>query len=58
MALPAAAGICSVFPAYRQAGSSLVACALKRFGAQASLRRIIKYASLLKISKALHLAFF
>jgi hypothetical protein len=33
--------------------SSFVACALKRFVAQASLRRTSKYASLLRISGAL-----
>jgi len=50
--------ICGVPPTYRQAGSSLVACALKRFGAQASLQRTSKYASLLGISGALHLNIF
>jgi hypothetical protein len=39
-------------------GRSFVACALKRFGAQAALRRTSKYASLLMISGALHLGIF
>jgi hypothetical protein len=38
--------------------SSFVACALKRFGAQASLRRTTKYASPLRTSGALHLGIF
>jgi hypothetical protein len=42
----------------RRHPSSFVACALKRFGAQASLRRTSKYASLLRISGALHLGIF
>ena len=41
--------ICGVAPAY---GRSFVACALKRFGAQALLRRTAKYASHLRTSGA------